>query len=126
MPQYTDPGIPTLTQRAEPTFTTRQPASHDDGPQIEDALPVLTDIDESAPWEHGPDIAGGTDAPHAALSTTSASSAPTSAVLRAALQAELEQALNLAVDEAAARLRARLEAELPALIDRAVRQVRPG
>lgn len=126
MSQYSDPGIPTLTQRAEPAATPAQPRVNDTAHRTADDLPVLTDIAESTEWSHSPDIVGGADTPQAALSTTSVHSTPTSAVLRAALQAELEQALHRAVEDASIRLRARLEAELPALIDRAVSQVRPG
>jgi len=124
MPHYSDPGIPTLTQRAEPTLapdsgTAQAGSAH--GAE----LPVLTQVvDQPGPDAQAADAAGGAGLPQAAWST--AAGAAGDAVLRAALQAELEQALQRAVDDAAAGLRARLEAELPALIERAVRGVRPG
>jgi len=125
MPHYSDPGIPTLTQRAEPTLApsaAERPAPYPAGTA---ELPVLTQVaGQPAPATHS-HAAGGAGSPQAAFSTAAGASA-TDAVLRAALQAELEQALQRAVDEAAAGLRARLEAELPALIERAARAVRPG
>ncbi|GAB1578199.1 hypothetical protein [Bordetella petrii] len=127
MPRYSDPGIPTLTQRAEPTLappTETAPPAHSSAPAAPD-LPVLTQVaDEQAPPMPA-HAAGGTGLPHAAWSTATGVGAGDT-VLRAALQAELEQALQRALDDASANLRARLEAELPALIDRAVRSVRPG
>ncbi|CAP42108.1 hypothetical protein [Bordetella petrii] len=122
MPHYSDPGIPTLTQRAEPTLA---PESGTAGAAAHDAdLPVLTQVAGHSVAGLPADAAGGAGLPQAAWST--AAGAAGDAVLRAALQAELEQALQRAVDDAAAGLRARLEAELPALIERAVRGVRPG
>lgn len=127
MPRYSDPGIPTLTQRAEPTLappTETAPPAHSSAPAAPD-LPVLTQVaDEQAPPMPA-HAAGGTGLPHAAWSTATGVGAGDT-VLRAALQAELEQALQRALDDASTNLRARLEAELPALIDRAVRSVRPG
>ena len=58
MPHPSDPGIPTLTQRAEPTLSPS--AGHPDAPVLtevaqggarayaDDAFPVLTDLAESA------------------------------------------------------------------------------
>ncbi|MVW71890.1 hypothetical protein [Bordetella sp. 15P40C-2] len=122
MPQYTDPGIPTLTQRAEPSLGTAYEAPV--GPSDDD-FPVLTDVAAHPDMPAEPSIADAAGPQHAVPASTG-SADPTLTVLRAALQAELEQALNQAVEDAAADLRSRLEAELPALIDRAVRQVRPG
>lgn len=119
MPHDPDPGIPTLTQRAEPTLAT------DDTPNTQDPqdeLPVLTDIDDSSEAC----MAGGVGMPQAAFSTVSDGVEANMTVLRTALQAELEQALQLALDDAAAGVRARLEAELPTLIARALSKVRPG
>lgn len=133
MPHPSDPGIPTLTQRAEPTLAPATPAPPRQTRPERDDLPVLTEVaDPDAPVlapgtanAHAPQAAGGAHSPQAAFSTASQSDANT-AVLRAALQAELEQTLQRALDDATAQLRARLEAELPALIDRAVKSVRPG
>ncbi|HYG45639.1 MAG TPA: hypothetical protein VEA17_22150 [Bordetella sp.] len=124
MPHYSDPGIPTLTQRAEPTLAPVPDAPGPGGAHSID-LPVLTQVAGHTAPNAGSDAAGGAGSPQAAWSTAGGSGAG-DAVLRAALQAELEQALQRAVDEASDSLRARLEAELPALIDRAVRAVRPG
>lgn len=126
MPQYSDPSIPTLTQRAEPTVTFPHDVDGPDTRHRSDELPVLTDKIEPAPWDAGTDMAGGAQTPHAAVSATAISTPPDLAVLRSALQAELEHALDLAVEQAAANLRARLEADLPDLIDRAIAKVRPG
>ncbi|WP_026640378.1 hypothetical protein [Bordetella petrii] len=125
---YSDPGIPTLTQRAEPTLGSTQPAPAEQArPQPQ--VPVLTQVTDTPSSALPSDAAGGADAAHAAWSAAAAAGTATAgadAVLRSALQAELEQALQHAIDDAAAGLRARLEAELPALIERAVRAVRPG
>lgn len=123
MPHYSDPGIPTLTQRAEPTLAPDPGAAQAASAHGAD-LPVLTQVADRPGPEARADAAGGAGLPQAAWST--AAGAAGDAVLRAALQAELEQALQRALDDAAAGLRARLEAELPALIERAVRGVRPG
>lgn len=118
MSRYTpDSGIPTLTQRAGPALSApRSPATE---------LPVLTHLAEhAAPPAQVSPAAGGTGHPHA-WSTASTAGA-SDVVLRAALQAELEQALQHALDEAMAGLHARLDAELPQIIDRVMRNVRPG
>lgn len=133
MPHPSDPGIPTLTQRAEPTLAPATPTPPHQARSAHDDLPLLTEVaDRDTPvvapgtaHVHAPQAAGGAHSPQAAFSTASHSDANT-AVLRAALQAELEQTLQRAVDDATAQLRTRLEAELPALIDRAVKSVRPG
>lgn len=126
MAQYSDPGIPTLTQRAEPSFGCIQPNGMQPTPRLDDEVPVLTDIAAPAGPVLGPDMVGKVNFSPSALSTTAASAESTLAVLKAALQTELEQALNQAVDVAVAHLRSRLEAQLPALIERAVSKVRPG
>ena len=122
MPQYSDPGIPTLTQRAEPTLAPDAGAPGAGAARGSD-LPVLTQVAD-LPGSAAQAGAAGGDSPQAAWSTAAGAAGDT--VLRAALQAELEQTLQRALDDATAGLRARLEAELPALIDRAVRGVRPG
>ncbi|MBV7481976.1 hypothetical protein [Bordetella sp. BOR01] len=124
MPHYSDPGIPTLTQRAEPTLSPVPDTPAAGGAHNAD-LPVLTQVADHPVPNTRADAAGGAGSPQAAWSTAAGAGAG-DAVLRAALQAELEQALQRALDDATAGMRTRLEAELPALIDRAVRAVRPG
>lgn len=128
--QYSDPGIPTLTQRAEPTLGPTQAAPAEQA-RRQPQVPVLTQVTDTPTLAPPTDAAGGADAAHtawssAAVAGTAAGTTGADAVLRSALQAELEQALRHAIDDAAAGLRARMEAELPALIERAVRAVRPG
>lgn len=94
---YSDPGIPTLTIQTE--------APPEPAPQP----PLLTQI-----------AGGHAEAPPAAPLDAAGT------VLRAALQAELEQALRAAMEDAMADVRARLDAELPQIIERVLRNVRPG
>lgn len=76
MPQYSDPGIPTLTQRVEPTLAPAQPDKEQTAQDHHDDLPVLTDVADSAPSRTTPaerqdenelpvltDIAGATPVP---------------------------------------------------------------
>lgn len=49
MPQFSDPGIPTLTQRVEPTVPPIQPDTGAPAKTQHDDLPVLTDRAEPSP-----------------------------------------------------------------------------
>ncbi|WP_094820247.1 hypothetical protein [Bordetella genomosp. 4] len=49
MPHYSDPGIPTLTQRVEPTLTPAQPDKGQTTPDHHADLPVLTDVADLTP-----------------------------------------------------------------------------
>ncbi|MFD4839368.1 hypothetical protein ACFWP0_17825 [Achromobacter sp. NPDC058515] len=108
----TDPGIPTLTQRAEPSLY--GPAGDDDAPVLtelanepgpayaDDAFPLLTDVaDAAAPL-------------------------PDATVLAARLQAEVEQLMREALADAIDQIQARMDAELPVIVSRVLNGVRPG
>ena len=122
MPQDPDPGIPTLTQRVEPSFTPQAPQPT---PTTRQEVPVLTDtqvpasleVVESAPWDNE-------DLPVLSDLADTASALTDTPGLRAALQAEFDQTLQQAIDEATTLVRTRLEAALPAMIERALDKVR--
>jgi hypothetical protein len=118
MTQHSDSGIPTLTQRAEPTATTVD--QHSD-------VPVLTQITQlGTQFDRRRASAGHSSTENVSTTSSHPAAGPAATVLRAALQAEFEHVLNQAIEEASAQIRTRLEAELPAMIDRALNQVRPG
>ena len=94
-----DPGIPTLTQRAEPAL----PPGADDA---DEAFPVLTEVAQPAPARSVP--------------------LPDPAVLSARLQAEVEQLMQQALADAVEQIQARMDAELPVIVARVLRDVRPG
>ncbi|BEG78677.1 hypothetical protein [Achromobacter xylosoxidans] len=148
MPHHpSDPGIPTLTQRAEPTLSPSAPpvgAAHgatDTYP--DDAFPLLTEVaDADVPVLTDP--AGGddfplltdpvddhgvpllTDAPDDGAGTAMPSDAPPPAILAARLQAEVEQAMRAALADAITRIQAHMDEELPRIVARVLRDVRPG
>ncbi len=114
-----DPGIPTLTQRAEPVLHVPSSGGGAQAPVLtelaggagpeypEDAFPVLTEVAEPA---------------GAAPSVPP----PDTAVLSARLQAEVEQLMREALADAVERIQARMDAELPDIVARVLRDVRPG
>ena len=126
-----DPGIPTLTQRAEPSLY--QPsAPHDadapvlteladDGAQARDdeAFPLLTEVADGV--DASPDIIQPVAAIPAARAAT-----PDATVLSARLQAEVEQLMREALAEAIEQIQARMDAELPRIVARVLQDVRPG
>lgn len=146
-----DPGIPTLTHRAEPSF-------HDPSDDDADA-PLLTELaDEAGPvYEHDPfpvltDVADDDEPPapqaplsaeRAAIPSTPAAAPaqtpstplhaapalqvlPDATVLAARLQAEVEQVMRQALADAVTQLQARMDAELPAIVARVLNEVRQG
>lgn len=136
MPHHpTDAGIPTLTQRAEPTLAPHEPppgptpGAHAPGtprPDADDAWPLLTDVaDDDVPLLT--DVAGNEAPAHPGGSAASPrSETPPSPILAARLQAEIEQAMRLALADAISQIQARMDAELPAIVARVMREVRPG
>ncbi|QKH34291.1 hypothetical protein FOC84_04750 [Achromobacter pestifer] len=129
--RHADPGIPTLTQRAEPSLY--QPsAPHDadapvlteladDGAQAQDtdAFPLLTEVADGV--DASPDIIQPVAAIPAAPPAT-----PDATVLSARLQAEVEQLMREALAEAIEQIQARMDAELPRIVARVLLDVRPG
>lgn len=143
-----DPGIPTLTHRAEPSF-------HDQADDAADA-PLLTELaDEAGPvYDHDPfpvltDVADDDEppAPLAASTPQRAGSGPAPAapapalsaplpvppaplpdatVLAARLQAEVEHLMRRALADAVTQLQARMDAELPAIVSRVLNDVKRG
>lgn len=148
MPHHpSDPGIPTLTQRAEPTLSPSAPpaggARGATDPYPDDAFPLLTEVaDADVPVLTDP--AGGDDFPlltdpvddHGVpLRTDAAADAddagmampsPPPAILAARLQAEIEQAMRAALADAVAGIQARMDEELPGIVARVLRDLRPG
>ncbi|WP_338618482.1 hypothetical protein [Achromobacter sp. E1] len=137
MPARTpDPGIPTLTHRAEPSF--HDPADDDAdapllteladeaGPVYEhDPFPVLTDVAD----DDGPSAPAGSPAPTAYQPPAAAPALralPDATVLAARLQAEVEQVMRQALADAVTQLQARMDAELPAIVSRVLNEVRQG
>lgn len=124
-----DPGIPTLTQRAEPTL---YPSAADeaDAPLLteradndgvepafaDDAFPLLTEVAHAQEAEA--DAQAQAEAAQAAL--------PDPTVLTARLQAEVEQLMRQALAEAIAHIQTRMDAELPGIVTRVLKDVRPG
>jgi len=124
-----DPGIPTLTQRAEPTLY--PPAADEaDAPLLteradndgvepafaDDAFPLLTEVAHAQEAEA--DAQAQAEAAQAAL--------PDPTVLTARLQAEVEQLMREALAEAIAHIQTRMDAELPGIVTRVLKDVRPG
>lgn len=156
MPHPSDPGIPTLTQRAEPTLSPS--ASLPDTPVLtevadgdgqaypDESFPLLTDVAEAAESADFPLLTDAADpddfpllteaadlppatapAPQAAMAVPPpALSAPPASILAARLQAEVEQAMRLALAEAIEQLQARMDQELPRIVARVLQDVRPG
>lgn len=137
MPARTpDPGIPTLTHRAEPSF--HDPADDDAdapllteladeaGPVYEhDPFPVLTDVAD----DDGPAAPAASPAPTAYQPPATAPALralPDATVLAARLQAEVEQVMRQALADAVTQLQARMDAELPAIVSRVLNEVRQG
>lgn len=122
--RHTDPGIPTLTQRAEPSLYGS--VADDDAPVLtelanetgaayaDDAFPLLTEVAESP--EPAP----------AAASRPAAAPLPDATVLTARLQAEVEQLMREALADAIDQIQARMDAELPVIVSRVLNGVRPG
>lgn len=150
MPHHpSDPGIPTLTQRAEPTLS---PATAPTGgthgatdTYPDDAFPLLTEVtDTDVPILTAPADGGDfplltdpiddhgvpllTDATDDAdeVGTAMPPGAPPPAILAARLQAEVEQAMRAALAEAIIRIQAHMDEELPRIVARVLRDVRPG
>lgn len=144
-----DPGIPTLTHRAEPSF--HDPADDADTPLLteladeagpvyeHDPFPVLTDVADEDVADDGPPPspeAARAAAPRAAISAAPAPPAgrapappaplPDASVLAARLQAEVEQVMRVALADAITHLQARMDAELPAIVSRVLNDVRRG
>lgn len=127
----TDPGIPTLTQRAEPTLY--GPADDDDAPVLtelaneaipayaDDAFPLLTDVADAAEVSKPEPAPAPTIAPRPA-----ALPLPDATVLTARLQAEVEQLMREALADAIDQIQARMDAELPVIVSRVLNGVRPG
>ena len=123
-----DPGIPTLTQRAEPVFHVPAPADEAEAPLLteladdaapeyaDDAFPVLTDLADPAALPDGP----------SAAPPEPSTPSPDAAVLGARLQAEVEQLMRAALADAIEQIQARMDAELPGIVARVLRDVRPG
>ncbi len=132
-----DTGIPTLTQRAEPTlYAPRAPAEREDsGPPVltdraddapvtdaDDAFPLLTDIADGRGQDWDVDEA---PAVHA-NATHAAAALPDASVLTARLQAEVEQLMRRALADAIEQIQTRMDAELPSIVSRVLNEVRPG
>ncbi|QKQ49008.1 MULTISPECIES: hypothetical protein [Achromobacter] len=123
-----DPGIPTLTQRAEPVFHVPAPADEAEAPLLteladdaaseydDDGFPVLTDLADSAALPGSASV----QPPEPTVPSLDA------AVLGARLQAEVEQLMREALADAIEQIQARMDAELPGIVARVLRDVRPG
>lgn len=149
-----DPGIPTLTHRAEPSFHAPVVDEADApllteladevGPVYEnDPFPVLTDVADVADAADGPDL-GQPDEPAPSVPGLTAAPLPQRApalepaaapplpalpdatVLAARLQAEVEQLMRQALADAVTQLQDRMDAELPAIVSRVLNDVRRG
>lgn len=146
-----DPGIPTLTQRAEPTLSPSAPlpdapllteVAQDDAPAFaDDAFPLLTDLaqDDDVPLltETADAVAmppsaaaavGGAqeDAIPPKEAVASPDASPQASVLAARLQAEVEQVMRQALADAIEQIQARMDEELPRIVARVLQDVRPG
>ncbi len=144
-----DPGIPTLTHRAEPSL--HDAARHDVDVDADAEAPWLTELaDEAGPaYDDDPfpvlrDVADEADAAEsppplaaAARMHAPAHEPPTAApppaaplpdatVLAARLQAEVEQAMRKALADAIEQIQARMDTELPAIVSRVLNDVRRG
>ncbi len=150
MPHPSDPGIPTLTQRAEPTLSPS--ASLPDTPVLtevadsrgraypDESFPLLTDVAEAddfplltdaADTDDFPLLTESADLPPAAAGTpqpvgATLASPPPASILAARLQAEVEQAMRLALADAVEQLQARMDEELPRIVARVLQDLRPG
>ena len=131
-----DPGIPTLTQRAEPTlYTPPAPADEPDAPVLteladdagaadpDDAFPLLTDIADDNGQDWNVDEA---PAVHSAATQAPAAALPDPSVVTARLQAEVEQLMRRALADAIEQIQTRMDAELPGIVSRVLNEVRPG
>lgn len=134
----TDPGIPTLTQRAEPTLYASPAPQMEDAPVLtelaepshdeaaDDGFPLLTDVAEvaetlSQDWD--------VDEAPAVLATAlplSRTALPDASVLTARLQAEVEQLMRRALADAIDQMQTRMDAELPGIVARVLNEVKPG
>lgn len=128
-----DPGIPTLTQRAEPTLYAPLPPDEPDTPVLteladdasdvdaDDAFPLLTDVADDPDWnvDEAPAV-------HANVASPPARALPDATVLSARLQAEVEQLMRRALADAVEQLQARMDKELPGIVSRVLNEVRPG
>lgn len=137
-----DPGIPTLTQRAEPTLSPPAPpagGTHGaQGAYPDDGFPLLTEVaQEDIPVLTAP--AGDDDFPlltapvddlgaplHTDAATATPCDMPPPAILAARLQAEVEQVMRAALADAITQIQARMDEELPRIVARVLRDVRPG
>lgn len=120
-----DPGIPTLTQRAEPTLHALS-ADEADAPLLteladdaepayaDDAFPLLTEVAHEQEAE----------AEAEAQAATAALPDPT--VLAARLQAEVEQLMRRALADAIGQIQTRMDEELPGIVTRVLKDIRPG
>lgn len=151
MPHPSDPGIPTLTQRAEPTLSPS--ASLPDTPVLtevadgggraypDERFPLLTDVadtddfpvlTDAADADDFPLLTESADLPSAAAGAPEPAAAaltsppPPASILAARLQAEVEQAMRLALADAVEQLQARMDEELPRIVARVLQDVRPG
>ncbi|MGE6914731.1 hypothetical protein [Achromobacter kerstersii] len=128
----TDPGIPTLTQRAEPTLHAPLGPAEPDAPLLtdladdadaDDAFPLLTDIADGQGHDWDVDEA---PAAYAAALQTPAPALPDASVLSARLQAEVEQLMRRALADAIDQIQMRMDAELPGIVTRVLSEVKPG
>lgn len=145
MPRHpSDPGIPTLTQRAEPSLSPPGGAGATTGTAPDDAFPLLTEVaDDDLPVLTDPaevddfplltDQAEDHDVPSLADAgddagawNTAARATPPPSILAARLQAEIEQAMRAALADAVAGIQARMDEELPGIVARVLRDLRPG
>lgn len=124
-----DPGIPTLTQRAEPTLAPSAPlpeapllteVAQDDAPAFaDDAFPLLTDLAQD---DDVPLLTETADA----VASAAPDASPQASVLSARLQAEVEQVMRQALADAIEQIQARMDEELPRIVARVLQDVRPG
>ncbi|WAI82890.1 MULTISPECIES: hypothetical protein [Achromobacter] len=135
--RHNDAGIPTLTQRAEPTlYAPRTPVESDEpetpvlteladdaAADADDAFPLLTDIADGRGQDWDVDEAPAAVHVGAAQAATSL---PDASVLSARLQAEVEQLMRRALDDAIEQIQTRMDAELPGIVSRVLNEVRPG
>ncbi len=126
-----DPGIPTLTQRAEPSLYPSSAQDDADAPVLteladdepaydDDAFPLLTDVADS------PDASLDNAAVAPAPAQAAPAALPDATVLSARLQAEIEQLMREALADAIEQIQARMDAELPRIVARVLQDVRPG
>ena len=148
-----DPGIPTLTQRAEPTLSPSAPlpeapllteVAQDDAPAFaDDAFPLLTDVAQdddvplltetadavAAPPSAAAAVSGAQEdaiPPLEAIASAAPDASPQASVLAARLQAEVEQVMRQALADAIEQIQARMDEELPRIVARVLQDVRPG